>query len=236
MTLQIKNLIPDFTNRPDSAKSPSSSADRWRPADFNAYEESLEVAITHAADLIARAKDHAERVRKARDGEGAPEAVHDVFAGWLTLSGRQGCGKTTLARAVYEELRRADPFAAGVWFAGTNEYRQESRRPTCRWMHFNTFIDQTLSGDYNYPEWLARDWVVVVDDIGANREIKNSTVTDLLYRLCNGRLGKITLFTTNMTQTEIAERFDPRVQSRLIRDGNVFHRITAGDYAMRKTY
>lgn len=215
-------------------KSANTSAAKWRPADFDAYEESLRVAVDLAAELAAKAAVHAEKIRAARAGNGPLVEVHDPFSTWLTLSGRQGCGKTMLAKATYAELRRMDPFAAGPWTADGLEYREENRRPGCRWLHVNEFIDRTLSGFYEYPEWLGREWVVAIDDLGANRELKTTAIPDLIYRLMNARLGKITIFTTNLSQIEIAERFDPRAQSRLIRDGNVFHRITAGDYALRR--
>lgn len=165
--------------------------------------------------------------------------VHPMFAGWLTLSGAYGCGKTRLADSVFRHLSKVDPFAAGVWLAGTGEFREDARRPGCVFMHVNSFIDRTLSGDYRFPEYLGREWLVVVDDLGANRQGSDNSreaASDAISRLCAARLGKMTIFTTNWTVPEIASRVDGRVASRLIRDGdgNTFFRITAGDYALRK--
>lgn len=73
----------------------------------------------------------------------------------------------------------------------------------------------------------------MLDDLGASRD-KTGYTGECLFRLCNARVGKFTLFTTNLDLKGISERIDPRIASRLIRDGNEFKAITAGDYAIRQ--
>lgn len=182
---------------------------------------------------------HARRIVAARSAGPVLAGLNPDGAGWLTLSGPYGCGKTRLGESVFSHLRRVDPFANGPWVAGTEEFREDSRRPGCVFTHVNAFIDRTLGGDYRFPEYLGREWLVVVDDLGANRqgsENSREAASDAISRLCAARNGKMTIFTTNWTVSEIAARVDGRVASRLIRDGdgNTFHRITAGDYALRK--
>jgi hypothetical protein len=89
---------------------------------------------------------------------------------------------------------------------------------------------------WDLPEYVAHEWLVLYDDLGAKgfptpkgREMMN----DALLRLANQRLGKWTIWTTNLTLAEIGTRVDGRIASRLIRDGNRFVTIEAGDYALR---
>jgi DNA replication protein DnaC len=86
---------------------------------------------------------------------------------------------------------------------------------------------------YDLPEYLAHEWLVLFDDLGAKRDGKD-VLADAIMRLANQRLGKWTLWTTNLSLDEIAKRIDARVSSRLIRDENRLVTITAGDYAKRK--
>lgn len=218
----------------------------WQPEGFNTtwpVEPEERASLVQAVDLcrrfVARAECHAEAVRASREGTGPLAPIHPLGAGWLTLSGAFGCGKTRLAETVFRHLLKVDPFASGPWVAGSGTYSATERRPECVWLHVNQFIDSTLGGSYTYPEWLGRDWLVVIDDLGASRqggENARESANDAILRLCAARQGKLTIWTTNWTISEIATRIDGRVASRLVRDGdgNRFHRITAMDYAMRK--
>lgn len=58
-------------------------------------------------------------------------------------------------------------------------------------------------------------------------------VADALFRLANARIGRWTVWTSNLTHREISDSIDARLASRLIRDGNKGIRITAPDYALR---
>lgn len=97
--------------------------------------------------------------------------------------------------------------------------------------HFATvynLADAWRSGDWlNKP---ARDtFFLVIDDLGAERD-SSGFVKDKMFELLNARMGKWTLITTNLSLKNIAENYDARIASRLIRDGNIFMRINAGDY------
>lgn len=152
---------------------------------------------------------------------------------WLTLTGITGCGKTLLARQTFEAAARLNPHNEGVWIHPGREASDFTRRPGNVWMTASEFAER-IRGEFKLPELLAGDFLVCIDDLGAARDT-TSFIADGLYRLCNARLGKWTLFTSNLGLGEIARQIDERVASRMIRDGNVCHRITAGDYATRKT-
>lgn len=179
--------------------------------------------------------DYEPSLRRAAD-EGA-RFVAEVAAGapprWLTFSGPCGSGKTFLSHQIFAEAAKHNPGNASLWLAGTNEYRERSRRPRCVWMTEADFAARLRGGEYDLPDYLARDFLVAIDDLGATRD-PSAFVADALGKLANLRLGKWTLFTTNLSLPEISERMDERIASRLVRPpGNRLVRITAHDYALQ---
>lgn len=163
-----------------------------------------------------------------RAADACARMVADMRAGaapyWLTLTGAQGCGKTMLAFQVFDQARAINPGRASLWIG-------ERRRPRCYWYTEPDFAD-AIRTDTRLPEYLADDYLVLIDDLGTARE-RFEQVADALYRLANARLGKWTLWTSNLTHAEIADKIDQRLASRLIRDANTGVRITAQDYALR---
>lgn len=151
---------------------------------------------------------------------------------WLTFTGVAGCGKTMLARQIFAQARSYSPGNVAIWHAGEGYYREENRRPECVWLEAAVFSSRMKEGEYDLPEYLKPDWIVCLDDLGASRD-KSDFIADGIYRFCNARLGRWTLFTTNLTLEELADRIDQRVVSRLIRDQNAVCQIKAGDYAMK---
>lgn len=143
---------------------------------------------------------------------------------WLTLTGTRGSGKTTLAALAYLEARTINPGAASLWIG-------DRRRPRCVWIDETKFADDCMS-DPGLPEYLRDDYLVVLDDLGSARE-RWDRVADALFRLANARLGKWTIWTSNLNVREIEANVDPRLASRLLRDGNLGVRITAQDHALR---
>jgi DNA replication protein DnaC len=177
-------------------------------------------------------------LRSAADA--ASRFVADMVAGkagrWLTLTGEPGVGKTMLAKQIYAQAqhfcpRKPDVFSSGVHY------------PECAWYEVADFAQKMRAEladphsrgryDFELPERLGKEFFVALDDIGATRD-PTGFVADAILRVCNKRIGKWTVFTSNLTLTEIQSRIDPRVASRLIRDGNECLKIEAKDYAFRK--
>lgn len=197
-----------LTTTPTSRKS----SDDWRPS-LSEHHESL----TKAADACAR-------------------FIADMANGrppyWLTLVGQQGVGKTMLAEQMLLEARRHNPGdQPGPWIAGTGIYDENRRRPRCVWFTAPQFKDRMLGGDFDLPEYLRADFLVVLDDLGASRDNRNDALADGLYRLADLRMHRWTVWTSNLNLQEISQRLDPRISSRLIRDENKLINITAPDYA-----
>lgn len=201
----------------------------WRPEleIYKPYVETLTAAVNAGARFVAEVEaEHLAQVQL--------EPRDRVQNGrWLTYGGEQGSGKTTLASQVYRSASRFNPGNVGLWVGGDS--RNFKRRPHCVGMEATEFADRCAT-DRGYPDYLRDDFLVWIDDIGSADESKESMrwLATALYRLCNARLGKWTLFTTNLTMKEIGEKIDPRVLSRLIRERNEFVRIDAPDYAVRK--
>lgn len=153
---------------------------------------------------------------------------------WLTFTGVPGCGKTMLARQIFDAAKACNPGEAhAVWFGGFGYMTDRSRRPGRVWLTAVDFAERIRAGrEFSLPEDLATDYLVVLDDLGATRDT-TSYLAEAIYRLCNARIGKWTVFTSNLDATAISSQIDPRVTSRLIRDGNIAHRIVAGDYALQ---
>lgn len=164
--------------------------------------------------------------------------IADMEAGrepyWLTLTGLQGVGKTMLARQTFEFARdQCNPGRHSLWVAGHGTYSEQNRRPRCVWFGAPQFKDRMLGGEYDLPEYLRADYLVVIDDLGAARDTRENALADGLYRLADHRSHRWMIWTTNLTLKEIGERLDPRISSRLIRDDNKLVSITAKDYALR---
>jgi DNA replication protein DnaC len=207
----IKQAIPDVLSSAMTTPKLVNRTD-WRPK-FDAYEPSLVRAQANAIDMVS-------------------EMESDSNPRWLTLVGCCGCGKTMLAQQLFIQSQKTNPGAKSVWISGNGFYSQYNRRPRCVWLTANIFADRMRSGEYDLPEYLSNDYFVVIDDIGTTRD-KTDFVADGLYRLCNSRIGKWTVFTTNLSLPEISDRVDERVASRMIRDGNQVVKITAKDYALK---
>jgi len=206
---------------------------------FDPYEASLATAL-HACRCLASAlAEYRAPEKESRTGE--IKAIGDVQAStsariepfWLTLSGPNGCGKTYLANALGQYAQAVSPYGSMLAWYDRDKKDDNDRRPRVVWFDEVNFIKRCREGEYDLPEYLGRDWFVIIDDLGASRD-KTGFAADMLFRLCNARVGKFTLFTTNLDLPQIADRIDVRITSRLIRDANKFIRIKAGDYAMRR--
>jgi DNA replication protein DnaC len=214
---QVLSQVRDGRHSPGTTPMPASdqAACRWTPS-LDAYEPSLVAAARHAAEFVGAM------------AEGRP-------ARWLTLAGAPGCGKTMIARLIFEAAKAHNPGELqSVWVTGTGYRETRDRRPRRVFIEATEFAERIRGGrEFDLPDYLSHDFLVVFDDLGAVRD-PSGFVAEAIYRFANARLGRWTVWTTNLSAEAVAAQIDPRVASRLLRGENIAHRITAGDYALAR--
>lgn len=163
---------------------------------------------------------------------------------WLLLCGKSGVGKTHLATRAAECIRQyaewcynkhgrpaIDPM--GERYESSWSYAQQGPVFT-KWARI---IDAAREGDYEPYRFASKDYFKVIDDIGAEGfgQDKRPTafVINQLGKLADDRLGKWTLWTSNFGLGDLAELFDTRIASRMLRDGNAVVEVSARDYNAR---
>lgn len=176
----------------------------------------------------------------------------DMWAGRepyiLTLCGPSGTGKTHLAQMIRHFLighseriyknttrKRLDP--DGSNYLASYVYQQE-KGIFVRWADL---VKTSRDGDHYSFARACKDWVKIVDDIGAagfsserGDTLKLTPfVLEKLGDLCDSRLRKWTVLTSNYNRRQIAEQFDVRIASRLGRDNNVIIECDVQDFSLR---
>lgn len=145
---------------------------------------------------------------------------------WLSLVGTSGAGKTYLAKRVWKWYRQSSLFETTVPEKGEPIYPGQS----CHWPNLADQL-KANTGYETYDE-LKREKFVVLDDIGQNRDTSGHT-TEKLSILLSCRVGKWTMITSNLSLEQIAEKIDPRVASRMLRDGSAVIDVNVPDYSLR---
>lgn len=154
---------------------------------------------------------------------------------WFTVCGRSGIGKTMLATALFNYCLR--------------NFKSISKDTGDRVSLFEfykigaaTLADTFRIAGYNgYAEQAD---LLFIDDIGAEKDTTGYAKGKLCELLCR-RVNKWTIITSNLTLTELGERYDARISSRIIRGENIFVPLYwkdketgeieyVKDYAMRK--
>lgn len=159
--------------------------------------------------------------------------INDLVRGaeprWLVLVGRSGSGKTYLAERIVEWMRAygrqtydlernrsGRDSVSSLW-----AYAQEGGF-MCRW---SRLLSQLRSGEYRRLDVAAGDWFKVIDDLGVDSIGADGEATQFAVQkmgdLLDRRLRKWTVITTNFSRRQIAEKFDARIASRLMRHSSV---------------
>lgn len=131
---------------------------------------------------------------------------------WLALLGASGVGKTHLGRAISAVVSEERPgLLAQCW-------------------SWQEVVVRLRRGEWEFLDYLIWEVdVLVVDDVGA--ENVSPAILAALNRLADGRLGRWTVWTSNLLPDHIRERLDARVASRLYRGDNVVCEVVeAPDY------
>jgi DNA replication protein DnaC len=142
---------------------------------------------------------------------------------WLSLVGYSGTGKTHLARAITDFFKHR---MMGVPYI---ELENVIRHRDYRFRTWSRCMGQIHRGEFGSVQDIAQEWLLVLDDIGAEHDPRKFGVSQLLDIL-NIRRDRWTVITSNLTLEQIGENLDVRLASRLIRDGSKVIELTCQDY------
>lgn len=146
---------------------------------------------------------------------------------WFCLLGSSGAGKTHLAKAIHRFWKRT----AGWWIlqgrAGEVQQLKDSK-----FISWRSFMDSQREGNFSEIETIVRLPFAIIDDFGAEHD-PNGFAKSRLDRIADERLGKWTVFTSNLSLEQIANKIDPRISSRMLRGSSVVIQVDAPDFNIR---
>ena len=148
---------------------------------------------------------------------------------WLVLLGTSGAGKSHLAKRVWRWWTKS-----GQWYVhnGTGANLVKTGQ-FCLWADY---VQECREGDFSRTSDLISDDLVVLDDIGAGTDGRK-WMADKLYHILEKRLdeGKATMLTANLSLEQLAEAYEVRITSRLIRRGvDKVVDVDVPDYKLRR--
>ena len=145
---------------------------------------------------------------------------------WLTLLGPCGAGKTHLANAVWS-----------AWKTNLRDHTRTrhgiSARLDGKWIYWPQAVDRIRGGEYSLVPALEQADMAVIDDIGGEYDVSGFAASQL-NRLANQRLGKWTIWTSNLSLDQIATKLDNRIADRLIRSGSSVIEMDTTSYSIRE--
>lgn len=203
-----------------------------------------QVATTSGAEFtVVSALKHMAKFRPLDDNliQAQTEAANFLSDMWnmqtprcLSLLGPSGTGKSMLARLVSAFFQR--------YMAGIKVDQSESDHGQI-WRCQGGFVDWGESlrdmcdtKDFSRMGAFKSHYFLVLDDIMAEHQKMKELSASKLFEILNARHGRRwTIVTANISLNNISEQLDPRISSRLIRDGNVVVELpeSTPDYAMR---
>jgi DNA replication protein DnaC len=129
---------------------------------------------------------------------------------WVVLAGKSGCGKSRVAKRAHRIIREnaIDAFKCGIW----------ARPPVSVFADWPKLAEMQDPDDYEEAaQDLVEADVVFLDDIGSESDrFKSGEHTSRLRRLLGKLEGRAVMMTTNLRPAEWAEKWDGRVESRLL--------------------
>lgn len=144
----------------------------------------------------------------------------------LVISGETGCGKTHVARKIYDFCKQAgmNAMVNGKW--------GETKLPDSTFISWpeaaNQFNEKNIA--------LMRDAIecelCVLDDVGAEND-PWKICADKLCQILSRRERKFTVLTTNIPPKDWAQSFDIRINDRLLRNSIVMDLTGVGSYALK---
>jgi DNA replication protein DnaC len=147
---------------------------------------------------------------------------------WLSLLGTSGAGKTMLARRIWHLFR---DFRHG-------RIRIDTDVRVIRWrggfINWGAAVNnRMLKGEFDFLDDM-RSWdFFVIDDIASEHEKHRELSASKLYNILEGRLGKWTILTANLTLSQLSEKLETRIASRMVRGNSVVVDVDVADFNLR---
>ena len=195
-------LQTDTEKREARTLSPYAEKYKWQ---FEAYHPSLQAVLPavkqFVSDVLNREKPY-----------------------WLSILGPSGVGKTHILKQAYRMLSRNEHLWPIQRFGAKNELLSE-HMPQCAHIIPGMDLD-----DWKAPKDYGNYDLIYVEDIGAGAGTERGAGAVTISRvaeLLQYRTGRWTLLCANKSMAQVAKDLDPRIASRLVRDGSVLIELPA---------
>ena len=159
---------------------------------------------------------HSEEIKNAlRAAHAFLEAFEAGDPIWISLLGGSGVGKTHLSKEILQsvklqKVRKRCPNSASGW----RETQQKKQ-----FFEWRYIVDKIRKGDWGIIDYVCDEVdLLVIDDLGTSYD--SELTKTKLSEIANRRLGKATIFTSNLYPEQISEQIDQRVASRMYRNGS----------------
>lgn len=217
----IQNLLPkaaaELTAPPTNVESVSTTT----LASFPGFK-------TLDDPVLQQMRDAAERF--------ALEMLGHLPPRWISFLGSSGAGKTMLAKWINRVFKQNLDWK--IDWPATERTKNESNphgriiRDRGDFVSWAKIARLMREGEYRILDDLCQLTFLVIDDIGA--EYGTDFINAKLYELLSRREHKWTVITGNLSLSDIEQRIDSRIASRMIRSGSVVIDVDVQDFNLRK--
>lgn len=179
-------------------------------------KRNLGLTVTHPQ--VQAAADACEKLAKMI-------ANNDELRPLVVLCGNPGCGKTAL-------LNRMAQWGRTNGMALSSQVWKYKRRPlSVSRVSWPELCDGFKEGAYGAVADLIDADLALIDDIGAEHDPSRNAV-DKLCQIFSRREGKWTLVTTNIEPQAWSQKFDARIEDRLLRRSTIVDMFQVPSFAV----
>lgn len=152
-------------------------------------------------------------------------ARNDELKPLVVLCGNPGCGKTAL-------LNRMATWGRHNAMALSSQVWKYKRKPlSVSRVSWPEVCDGFKEGEYGIVRDLLEADLALIDDIGAEHDPSRNGV-DKLCQVFSRREGRWTLVTTNIAPEAWSQRFDARIEDRLLRRSTIVDMFNVPSFAV----
>lgn len=134
----------------------------------------------------------------------------------LLIYGSNGSGKTHAAKCLYRWFNHVR-MSIGPVPSIDEEGTENLLIPDATMVNWVETVANFKKGEWNIIDRLINDYLVILDDIGAEHD-PSGIASEKLYLILSKREFKHTIITTNIPPSKFPDRFEQRIASRLFRN------------------